>query len=76
MDEMNELDPRLERFLDADTIAEKIDVLMAAERDMTDYLVDSMATSMDLVIPDGPVDERTRELIRALRLRQKYEIRR
>ncbi len=76
MEEMNELDPRLEKFLDADSIAEKLDVLMANERDMTDYLVDSMATSMDLVIPDGPIDERTRELVRALRLRQKYEIRR
>lgn len=71
------LDERVERFLDADTLAEKYDIAIAfGEIDITDYFIDTMATSLDVVIPEGDLYERYRQLLGAIRTKMKYEIRR
>lgn len=67
---------QLMAFLDADTYEEKLEILYRMEPDLNDYLVDTMAVSLDVVIPDGDIDERCRQLRGCLQAKQKYEINR
>lgn len=61
-------------FLDADTYAEKLEILYRMQMDLNDYLIDTMAVSLDVVIPEGDIDERYRNLKGCLQAKQKYEI--
>ena len=63
-------------FLDADTYEEKLDILYRMQLDLNDYLIDTMAVSLDVVIPEGDIDERYRQLKGCLQAKQKYEINR
>ena len=38
-------------FLDADTYEEKLEILYRMQLDLNDYLIDTMAVSLDVVIP-------------------------
>lgn len=67
---------QLMAFLDADTYEEKLEILYRMEPDLNDYLVDTMAISLDVVIPGGDIDERYRQLRGCLQAKQKYEINR
>ena len=66
----------LMEFLDADTNQEKLDILYRMQPDLNDYLIDTMAVSLDVVIPEGDIDERFRQLKGCLQAKQKYEINR
>lgn len=61
-------------FLDADTYEEKQDILYRMQPDLDDYLIDAMAVSLDVVIPEGDIDERYRQLRSCLIAKQRYEI--
>ena len=50
--------PVLLQFLDAETYAEKYDVLKDIGNAITDRLIDDLSASLDLVIPEGDVDTR------------------
>lgn len=63
-------------FLDADTYEEKLEILYRMQLDLNDYLIDTMAVSIDVVIPEGDIDERYRQLKGCLQAKQKYEINR
>lgn len=63
-------------FLDADTYEEKLEILYRMQPDLNDYLIDTMAVSIDVVIPEGDIDERYRQLKGCLQAKQKYEINR
>lgn len=63
-------------FLDADTYEEKLEILYRMQLELNDYLIDTMAVSLDVVIPDGDIDERYRQLKGCLQAKQKYEINR
>lgn len=67
---------QLMAFLDADTYEEKLEILYRMEPELNDYLVDTMAISLDVVIPGGDIDERYRQLRGCLQAKQKYEINR
>ena len=61
-------------FLDAEDVAAKLKILDdMEEKDFTDSLIDSMAVSIDLVIPEGKIDDRIDQLKYALRTRARYE---
>lgn len=66
-------DPALLAFLDADTLEEKYNVLVSVQGRITDYLIDSFAVCLDVVIPEGEVDTRYRQLLSSIRTMQKYE---
>ena len=60
-------------FLDTDDWDMKYNILVSLRDKMTDKLVDDFAVSLDIVIPEGPLDKRYEELKNCLRTRQKFE---
>lgn len=66
-------DPRLLKFLDTHTYEQKFQVLNEIQDDMTDRLVDDIAVAIDVVIPEGPLGDRCRQLRNIILTRQKYE---
>lgn len=65
--------PWLMKFLDAETFDEKYEVLGQMYRDIDNKLIDDIAVCMDVVIPDGGLQERYMQLKQCIRTRQKYE---
>lgn len=63
-------------FLDAETYEKKLEILQRMQLDLNDYLIDTMAVSLDVVIPEGEIDERYRQLKGCLEAKRKYEINR
>ena len=63
-------------FLDAETYEEKLEILYRMQLDLNDYLIDTMAVALDVVIPDGDIDDRCRQLKGCLEAKRKYEINR
>ncbi len=62
------------RFLDAETVEEKLMVLDRIEPKVTDFMLDSMAMSLDLTIKEAPIADRIYELRKVLKQKAKYEI--
>ena len=60
-------------FLDADTYEEKLEILYRMQLELNDYLIDTMAVSLDVVIPEGELFKRYDALKQSIRTRQKYE---
>ena len=65
--------PWLIRFLDTDTLDEKYEVLTDMYREIDDKLIDDLAVCLDVVIPEGKLEDRYRQLKHCIRTRQKYE---
>ncbi|MBQ6442045.1 MAG: hypothetical protein IJJ13_05585 [Lachnospiraceae bacterium] len=71
-----QINPVLLRFLEADSAEEKSELLKNQDLEVTDRLIDDLAASMDLVIPDGSTEERFQKLKNAVSTRAKYELER
>lgn len=67
------IDPRLERFLDADSYEEKLKVLQELKVNLDDKLIDTMAVSLDIEVPNGNIDARYASLVSCIRAHAKYE---
>lgn len=61
-------------FYDADTYDEKYEILTAMHDDITDVMIDNMAVTLDVVIPEGETEERFAQLLHCLGTQKKYEI--
>jgi hypothetical protein len=72
-DEYDGVSKNLLRFLDTDDMAEKYKILDEMRSDVTDIMIDNMAASLDVVIPDGDLDERFEHLRYAVRTRSRFE---
>lgn len=66
-------DPALLRFLEADTLEEKLNTLITLGDQMTDRLIDNIAVTLDVVIPEGKVDIRYQQLLASVRTMLRYE---
>ncbi|MBP3489410.1 MAG: DUF1653 domain-containing protein [Roseburia sp.] len=70
------VNPKLLAFFDADTLEEKYNILISMRDEVDDHLINSMAVVLDVVIPEGEVDDRYEQLKSCIRTKQRYETQR
>lgn len=68
------LDPMLLAFLDAETYAEKLNILSGMHHRITDDMITTMAISSDVEIEEGDLENRYTQLKNCLLTLEKYEI--
>lgn len=71
----NEMDAIM-AFLDANTYAEKYDMLGIIHEFLTDHMINTLAASMDVVIPEGDLETRFEELRNCISTFKRFEINR
>lgn len=70
------MDPEVERFLDAETYKEKLNILMSLRNDITDKQLHDMAITLDVTIEDGDMDEKFMNLVNCLKTMARFEVNR
>ena len=70
---MPEEDSPLEKFLDARGYEDKLDVLMRNKDKFTDEMIDIMAESLEVVVPEADTSKRLESLKKVLQAHTKYE---
>lgn len=63
----------LYQFLDADTLKEKLKILEDRRETPNDLTITNMAISVDVIVEDGPPEQRMEELIDCLRTMARFE---
>ena len=69
-----QIDARLIGFLDAESFEEKRKYLLELRENITDRLIDDMATSIDVIIDEGDINTRFTSLLNCISTRAKYEV--
>ena len=64
----------VEAFLDADTYEEKINILAGLKNRITDEMLQIMAVTMDIELNSENTQDRYRELMNCLSLKEKFEV--
>lgn len=67
------IDSRLERFLDARTYQDKLDVLAELSNDLDDEIIDMIAASIEVEVPEGSIASRYASLKNCILTHAKYE---
>lgn len=73
---MNEVDPMILEFLDAETNAQKRNILTGLHHRITNEMIDTLAVVMDVVIEEGDLEDRYQQLKTCLETIDRYEIER
>lgn len=67
------VNPYLLLFLDAENYTEKLNVLSLCKDKLDDTVINSMAASMEIEVPDGPIEKRYTSLRDCIRTHVRYE---
>jgi len=71
--EENRLHPMLLQFLDANTYADRLQILSSMREEITDEMINTMAIAADVEIPEGSIEERYEQLKYCLVTKEKFE---
>ena len=74
--ETGEVDPMILEFLDAETNAQKRNILTGLHHRITNEMIDTLAVVMDVVIEEGDIEDRYQQLKTCLDTIDRYEIER
>lgn len=72
-EEEENLDAKMMEFLDTDDFDTRYNILVSMRDTITDMQINNLAVAMDVVIPEGKLDDRYEQLKRCLRTKQRYE---
>lgn len=75
-EETEDVDPMILEFLDAETVAQKRNILTGLHHRITNEMIDTLAVVMDVVIEEGEVEDRYQQLKTCLDTIDRYEIER
>ena len=67
------MNPLLLEFLDADTLEEKLHVMIFGRNQMDDNLLNSIAISLDLVVDEKSTQEKYDEILNCLSMMKRFE---
>ena len=67
------VNPYLLLFLDAESYTEKLNVLSLCKDKLDDSVINAMAASMEIEVPDGPIEKRYASLRDCIRTHVRYE---
>ncbi len=70
------ISPYLEEFLDASSAKDRLEIFRRISEYTDDKMIDTMAIVLDVVIPQGPLEERRYDIQKCLETKLKYEIER
>ncbi len=71
--EEEQVNPLLMAFLDAEDYQQKLNVLTGIASKLDDKLIDAMAASMEVEVPEGPIEKRYASLRSCIRTHAKFE---
>lgn len=72
-EETPDIDPMVMEFLEADTYAERLNILVGLHHRITDEMITTMAVASDVEVPEGDLEERFAGLKNCLVMLDKYE---
>ncbi len=72
-EDKRDIKDKLMAFFDAETMEEKYQILLDMQEEINDRMINNMAVALDVVIEEGPLEQRFEELKTCLRTFQKYE---
>lgn len=75
-EDVSEVDPLILEFLEAETVLQKKNILTALHHRITDDMINTLAVVMDVVIEEGELENRYRQLKTCLETIERYEIER
>lgn len=70
------MDSDVERFLDASTYKDKLNILMSLRNSITEKQLHDMAVTLDLTIDEGNTDDKFLNLVSCLRTMARFEVNR
>lgn len=69
----DQINPKVLEFLDTEDFDERYNILVSLRDELDDQMVNILAVALDVVIPEGRLEERYDALKNCLRTRQRYE---
>ncbi|HKM34234.1 MAG TPA: DUF1653 domain-containing protein [Lachnospiraceae bacterium] len=72
-EEIDNIDPMVMQFLDADTYGERLNILVGLRHRITDQMITTMAIACDVEVPQGNLEERFTGLKNCLVTLDKFE---